>query len=93
MPMLQKTTLKMQCRQNYQQFLHSFKWTLSSSIKFLLPAGRLFTPLNGEFAVFKAELVRGVLVQHQGEQLQSHQYAAKIRGLGKLTDQNRVSFL
>ena len=29
------------------------------------PARRLLAPLNGELAAFKAELVRGVLVQHQ----------------------------
>ena len=31
------------------------------------PARGLLAPLNGELAAFKAELVRGVLVQHQRE--------------------------
>ena len=71
-PMLQKTTLD---RGYVQENANHYKWQLRDYYQHPQnhhrdsgldePARRLLAPLNGELAAFKAELVRGVLVQHQ----------------------------
>ena len=72
-PMLQKTTLD---RGYVQENANHYKWLLRDyyqhpqhhhhqDSRLDEPARRLLAPLNGELAAFKAELVRGVLVQHQ----------------------------